>query len=99
DNEVEDLILLVQNSQRIVHPENVSRARVRGHELTVRGRVVERIAITANYTHQDARDDGDVTFLRGKQLPGRPADEAYARVELAWSPTHPLPLGRVAAHL
>lgn len=99
DNEIDDLIALVQNSQRIVRPENVTRARIRGHEATVRGRVAERLSVTANYTHQDARDVGDVTFLRGKRLPGRPADEGYARIELAWSRTHPLPLGRVAARL
>ena len=32
-----------------------------------------------------------MTFLRGKQLPGRPAHEAFARLELDWSPTRPLP--------
>ena len=39
---------------------------------------------------------GDVPFLHGKQLPGRPADEAYARLELDWSRTHPLPFDRAA---
>jgi outer membrane receptor protein involved in Fe transport len=91
DNQVDDLIVLVQNSQRVVRPENVTSASVRGSEVTVRGRVLDRVGLSANYTHQDAHDDGDVTFLRGKQLPGRPADEAFGRVELGWSPTHPLP--------
>ena len=91
DNQIDDLIILVQNSQRIVRPENVTSAEVRGHEVSARGRLWERLGLTANYTHQDARDVGDVTFLRGKQLPGRPADEAFARAEFAWSPTHPLP--------
>jgi hypothetical protein len=55
--------------------------------------------VAANYTHQDARDTGDVRPLRGKQLPGRPSDEAYARVDFDWSPARPLPLGRAAARL
>jgi iron complex outermembrane receptor protein len=93
DNQIDDLILLVQNSQRIVRPENVTSASVRGHEVSARGRLRRRVSLAANYTHQDARDDGDVTFLRGKQLPGRPADEVFARAELAWSPSRPLPLG------
>src|SRR5262249_49210186 len=79
------------NSQRIVRPENVTAASVRGHEVSGRARLWERLSLVANYTHQDARDDGDVTFLRGRQLPGRPADEIFGRVELAWSPTRPLP--------
>jgi outer membrane receptor protein involved in Fe transport len=91
DNAIDDLIQLVQNSQRIVRPENVTSASVQGHEVSARGRIADRIGLAVNYTHQDARDDGDVTFLRGKQLPGRPADEAFAHVELAWSPRHPLP--------
>src|SRR5439155_1128087 len=92
DNQIDDLIILVQNSQRIVRPENVTSAAVRGHEVSARGRLWERLGLTANYTHQRGRDTGEVTFLRGKQLPGRPADEAFARLELAWSPAHPLPL-------
>jgi len=99
DNSIDDLIVLVQNSQRIVRPENVTSARVRGHEGSLRGRLAQHLDIVANYTHQDARDDGDVTFLHGKQLPGRPADEAYVRLELGWSPDAPLPLGAWAAHL
>src|SRR5439155_1424746 len=58
----------------------------------VRDFLWERLRLTANSTHPRARDTGEVTFLRGKQLPGRPADEAFARLELAWSPAHPLPL-------
>ncbi len=91
DNEIEDLIVLVQNSQRIVRPENVTRARVRGHEVAARVRIADRLGLAANYTRQDARDVGEVTFLRGKRLPGRPADEAYVRVDLDWSPARPLP--------
>src|SRR5439155_1292232 len=65
----------------------------------VRGRLWGRLGAALNYTHQEARDEGPVTFLRGKALPGRPADEAFAHLELAWSPTRPLPLGRRTAGL
>src|SRR5207244_10741103 len=90
DNQIDDLIILVQNSQAIVRPENVTSAAVRGHEVSARGRLWERLGLTANYTHQHARDTGEVTFLSGKQLPGRHADVAFARLALAWSPLHPL---------
>src|SRR5262249_56501109 len=46
-----------------------------------------------------ARDTGDVTFLHGKKLPGRPADEAFGHLELGWSPSRPLPLGHATAAL
>src|SRR5207249_4535001 len=95
DNQVDDLIILVQKSQLKARSENVTAASVRGHEVSLGGRLFGRFALSANYTHQDARDDGEVTFLRGKQLPGRPADEAFGRLELAWSPARPLPqIGR-----
>ena len=96
DNTIDDLIVLVQNSQNIVQPQNVTQAHVTGHELVVRGRLAERLGLVANYTHERARDVGDVPFLHGKQLPGRPADEAYARLELGWSRAHPLPFDRAA---
>jgi iron complex outermembrane recepter protein len=99
DNTIDDLILLVQNSQNIAHPENVSSARVQGHEVSARARLGAHVGLIANYTHQDARDTGDVTFLHGKRLPGRPADEAFAHVELGWSRANPLPLGGVGQRL
>ena len=71
----------------------------RGGRRPNRGRLWSRLGAAVNYTHQQARDDGPVTFLRGKALPGRPADEAFAHLELAWSPTRPLPLGRRTAGL
>jgi outer membrane receptor protein involved in Fe transport len=43
DNTIDDLIVLVQNSQRIVRPENVTAAAVHGHELTVGGRLWQRL--------------------------------------------------------
>jgi hypothetical protein len=59
--------------------------------VSARGRLYERLALTFNYTHQDAIDDSDVPYLHGNQLPGRPRHELYARVELEWSAGRPLP--------
>ncbi len=99
DDTIDDLIVLVLNSQNVGHFDNVGAASVRGHEVSARARLFDRVGVVLNYTHQRARDESDVTFRRGKQLPGRPADEAFARLELAWSPAHPLPLGAAAARL
>ena len=46
-------------SQSIGSPVNVSAARIRGVEVVVRGRLWERLGLSANYTYQDARDEGD----------------------------------------
>jgi iron complex outermembrane recepter protein len=96
DNHIDDLIVFVQQSQTIVRPENVGAASLRGHEVAVSARFWDRVGVVGNYTNQRTRDESDSARdrrFRGNQLPGRPADEAYARVELAWSGEHPLPLG------
>jgi outer membrane receptor protein involved in Fe transport len=96
DNSIDDLIILVQNSQSVARPENVASATITGEETALRARWWRRIGLSANYTHQQALDESNVTFLAGKQLPGRPADEAFVHTELSWSPAAPLPLGRVS---
>jgi hypothetical protein len=64
-------------------PKNLASARVRGHEVAVRGRFWRRLGVVANYTHQDARETSKaIVNSFGKRVPGLPADEAYARFEL-----------------
>jgi iron complex outermembrane receptor protein len=91
DDPIDDIIVFVQNSQRLIVPENVSSATLRGEEVSARARLGDRVAFSFNYTHQDAVDDSDVPYLHGNQLPGRPRHELYARVELEWSTRRPLP--------
>jgi outer membrane receptor protein involved in Fe transport len=99
NDRIDDLIVLTL-AGRVYRPANVGRASVQGEEVSARGRLWERLSLTANYTHQDATNESDaIPFLQGARLPGRPADEAYGRVELTWSPAHPLPLGAAAARL
>src|SRR5262249_23175795 len=98
DAQVDDLIQLVVTSPGVSVPQNIGSATLRGHELNARVRLWDRLGLIGNYTHQDTRDDGgkDNTYL-GKELARRPADAAYGRLELEWSPEHPLPLGRLFA--
>jgi iron complex outermembrane receptor protein len=94
---IDDVIVFVQNSQQLVVPENVSSALLGGEEVSARGRLADRLAVSLNYTHQNAIDESDVPYLHGNQLPGRPRHELYARAELEWSTRHPLPyLGALA---
>jgi iron complex outermembrane receptor protein len=99
DNTVDDLIALEQNTASISKAVNIDSAHVQGHEVDARARLWRRLGLAANYTHQTAIDEGQVPSTHGKRIPGRPGDEAYARVELAWSRATPLPLGRVGARL
>ena len=99
DNQIDDVIVVVPTSVNVFTSRNVAEARVRGHEVAAALRLWDRVGLVGNYTYQDAVDESDIPFRHGNQLPGRPAHEAYARVELAWDAERPLPLGAVAARL
>src|SRR5262249_10900727 len=88
---VDDVIVLVQSSVNVFRPENISAATIRGHEVSARLAFFDRVLLTSNYTHQEALDASGDPAYDGNHLPGRPVDEAYARVELGWSPDRPLP--------
>jgi iron complex outermembrane receptor protein len=95
-SDLDDVIVLVPSSVSVFKPKNIGAATIRGHEVAGRMSLADRFLITTNYTHQDARDATDDPNYRGNQLPNRPADEAYARVELAWSRERPLPIGTLS---
>lgn len=98
-SDLDDVIVLVPSSVNVFTPKNIGAATIRGHEVALRLGAYDRVLLTTNYTHQDARDATDDPNYRGNQLPNRPADEAYARVELTWSPAHALPFGAFGARL
>ncbi|MCC6764568.1 MAG: TonB-dependent receptor [Deltaproteobacteria bacterium] len=78
---VDDLIVLVQNSQRTSIFRNVDRARTVGCELAAGADVSEHLRLGLNYTYQDARDESGIPARDGNQLPGRPRHELYHRTE------------------
>jgi iron complex outermembrane receptor protein len=90
---IDDVIVLVPSSVNTFTPRNVSAATLDGHEVNLRLAFADRVQLTANYTHQDALDDSGDPVYDGNRLPNRPADEAYVRIDLLWSPARPLPLG------
>jgi len=85
-SEVDDLIVLVQNSQRTAVPRNVARARVVGSELSLALRILDHIHLALNYTYQNARDHSGIPARDGNRLPGRPAHAFYARAEYHLGP-------------
>ena len=90
-SDVDDVIVLVQSSVNVFTPRNISAATIRGHEASAQLAFFDRLLLTTNYTHQDARDASGDPAYDGNLLPGRPVHEAYARLELGWSPEQPLP--------
>jgi len=98
-SDVDDVIVLVPSSVNVFTPKNIGAATIRGQEVAARVGITDRLALTMNYTHQDALDATDDPNYRGNQLPNRPAHEAYARLELTWSPARPLPIGALGARL
>jgi outer membrane cobalamin receptor len=86
NNDIDDLIVLVQFGQRVFRPVNVSGARVRGHELSLSGSLLQRLGLDFNYTRQDAEDRSDIPSNRGKRLPTRPRDEIYMRLQVFAEP-------------
>jgi iron complex outermembrane receptor protein len=86
--EVDDLILLVQNSQGTLQARNARRARLFGTEASVamRGKTA---GVIVSYAYLSATNLDD-----GRRLPGRARHEGYARADLG-----PLSLGAVRATL
>jgi len=86
-----DLIAYVQNSQNTIRPQNVSRADISGVEASVRLAMWGRLSLHGNYTWLCAINRSDYPYYAGRRLPGRPAHEAYGRIELGdeidgWAP-------------
>jgi len=82
-NNIDDVIVIVLDFRRQSKAQNVARARVRGHEARVELEGPYGLALSANYTYQDAENRSEDFLLRGKELPGLAPHEAHAR--LSWS--------------
>jgi iron complex outermembrane receptor protein len=80
NNDIDDVIVLVQVSQDAFRPRNVGKARIRGHEATLRTVFLNHLSLSLNYTNQDPEIRSG--SQKGNRLPGRPADELYLRTEL-----------------
>jgi outer membrane receptor protein involved in Fe transport len=77
-NDVKQSIVFVLVSPSLIEPRNTGAATIEGFEVAAHLRVLEWVAVSAQYTHLDATLDRN-----GTPLPGRADDEAHFRVELA----------------
>ena len=81
ETRAEDMVVYVRHSQSSVRAENVSRARIRGEELTLRIAGPAAVSLTGSATRLDARDEGPVPYWNGRRLPLRPQFQSYARLD------------------
>ncbi len=72
---VRDMILFSPNSQFTLRPENVDAAEIRGAEIAGKLVAYDAVRFYGNYAYQEAINQSDVSFLKGKYLPLRPLHE------------------------
>jgi len=82
NNDATDLIVFVQNSAQVFVPLNLGAARLRGHEVSAHTVLLRHLGLDFNYTQQDTTNLTQDPNYWQRQLPGRPANEWYARVQL-----------------
>jgi len=78
-NTIDDGILYVQNSQWTLKAQNISGARIMGHEVSLGASVFNHVKISMNYTNQLAKDKSAIPYYRGKILPGHPVHDVSFR--------------------
>ncbi|MBI1798979.1 MAG: TonB-dependent receptor [Candidatus Eisenbacteria bacterium] len=82
ESDASDLILYWTNSPNTTHADNVTSARIRGEELSVRLRPWAPLALAGAFTWQSAIDEGPFKAWHGKRLPQRPGRQAWTRADL-----------------
>lgn len=79
-------IVLTPTAGLAVVPQNLGDATIYGAELAGTARVGQRLALAANYTFLDSRQQSPLASYDGKRLPQRPRHQVYGRVELTVRP-------------
>jgi vitamin B12 transporter len=84
NNDINDVIIFRDNGTRATKAFNAGGARIRGDEVSVDATGFHHVRLDVNYTYQDAqnRSTANTGHYVGNQLPGRPANELYTRLEV-----------------
>ena len=82
NNDATDLIVFIQNSASVFVPTNIGAARLRGHELSTHAVFLDHIGFDLNYTRQETTNLTSSDTYWQRQLPGRPRNEWYTRLQL-----------------
>ena len=79
-------MIFVQSSARASVAQNISAARLGGVELAARAAWAWGLSADLSATRQWTKDEGEVVYWRGKELPGRPRAEASLGLSLVRGP-------------
>jgi outer membrane receptor protein involved in Fe transport len=79
-SDAEDLLVFMQNTTSSSVAQNISAARLAGIELAAHAIWAAGFTADVSWTRQWTKDEGDVSYWRGKELPGHPGHEATLRV-------------------
>jgi len=75
-----DLLVWMQNSAQVSVAQNIGAARLEGVEVAARAAWTWGLSADLSYTRQWTRDESDVAYWQGNELPGRPGHEASLRL-------------------
>ncbi len=84
NNDINDIIVFHDQGTGATKAFNTGAARIRGDEVAVNATALSHVRLDLNYTYQDAQNRSTANNGKyvGNQLPGRPANELYTRLEL-----------------
>lgn len=88
ESHARDLIAYVRTAPSSERAENISRARIRGEELSVRLSLAAGLSLTSALTWQTTLDQGDVPAWFGRRLPQHPERQAWVRADATRGPLH-----------
>jgi len=74
------MIVFVPSGNRVPRPQNIGKARIRGHELRLQAQFARGLGLEANLTLQDPDNRTRTPETLGKQLPSVPKEEAYMQL-------------------
>ena len=80
ENNTDNLIFFIQNSQRTSKPENISKSENKGWELTGSVQLLDHLRFSINYTKQDPRNKGKIPirFCQEEQNQSLTAKPSYS---------------------
>jgi iron complex outermembrane recepter protein len=75
NNNIDDIIIFIYNSQFSIIGLNAGKANIQGHEFMLSTIIFSFIDVSSNYPFQEAIDEGDLPYYKGEYLPHRPMHE------------------------
>lgn len=79
-NDIDDMIVFLPSGNRVPRPQNIGKARIRGHEFRFNLPPKAGFTLDANLTLQDPNNRTKTPETFGRELPSVPRQEGYLRL-------------------